>query len=69
MIAADGVPPAFPWAAAMAFGLGTLRLSGEVFWRLTPRELAAAMAAFTVGPAQPTERAALEALMRRFPDL
>lgn len=35
----------FPWNAAMRFGLGTLRLAPKAFWRMTPRELAAAMAA------------------------
>jgi uncharacterized phage protein (TIGR02216 family) len=52
----------------MAFGLGHLRLSPEVFWRMTPRELAAAMG----GPAQRNhlsfERGALARLMRAFPD-
>ena len=52
----------------MAFGLGHLRLSPEAFWRMTPRELAAAMR----GPAQTRppsfERDALNRLMREFPD-
>ncbi len=29
----------------MAFGFGRLRLSSRAFWRLTPRELAAALMA------------------------
>ena len=33
----------FPWAHAMGFGFGVLRLSPDAFWRMTPRELAAAM--------------------------
>ena len=52
----------------MAFGLGQLRLSPEAFWRMTPRELSAAMR----GPAQTStasfERGALKRLMRDFPD-
>ncbi|WP_280178111.1 rcc01693 family protein [Starkeya nomas] len=59
---------AFPWEAAMAFGFGRLRLSSEAFWRLTPRELAAAIGRET-GPAHaPLDRASLAALMARFPD-
>lgn len=61
-------PSPFPWEEAMAFGLGHLRLSPEAFWRMTPRELAAAMR----GPLhtrQPSfERDALKRLMREFPD-
>ena len=58
----------FPWEGAMRFGLGVLRLSPESFWRMSPRELAAAFAAFrpSVGPAP--GRAGLEAMMQRFPD-
>ncbi|MCS0494181.1 phage tail assembly chaperone [Ancylobacter sp. MQZ15Z-1] len=60
--------PAFPWSAAMAFGFGRLRLGADDFWRLTPRELAAAMEAVS-GPARaPLDRAGLAALMARFPD-
>lgn len=32
----------FPWREAMGFGLGVLRLSPIEFWKITPRELAAA---------------------------
>ena len=32
----------FPWANALAFGFGVLRLSPSAFWTMTPRELAAA---------------------------
>ena len=55
----------FPWNAALAFGLGRLRLAPEVFWRMTPRELTA-----LAGPAAapPLRRDELAALMRRFPD-
>lgn len=51
----------------MGFGLGALRLSPRDFWRMTPRELAAAMR----GPAPPSpaaDRAGLAALMAAFPD-
>ena len=33
----------FPWKQAIGFGLGVLHLSPDAFWRMTPRELAAAM--------------------------
>ena len=55
---------AFPWRAAMAFGLGTLRLPPPTFWALTPRELAA----LAGGADEAPDRAALDELMRRFPD-
>ncbi len=69
MAAADP-PPAFPWETAMAFGLGRLRLPSEAFWRLTPRELAAAMGAFGGGNSRdaPPARTTLDALMQQFPD-
>ena len=63
----EGVRP-FPWKQAMGFGLGTLRLAPDAFWRMTPRELAAAMEA-VFGPGQPTlDRTAFAALRARFPD-
>lgn len=49
----------------MRWGLGRLRLAPEAFWRMTPRELAAALP--DPGP-QPTSRAALAALMAAHPD-
>ena len=58
----------FPWERAMAIGFGVLRLSSHDFWRLTPREFAAALRALYGEPAAPIDRAALEALARRFPD-
>ena len=58
----------FPWIEAMQFGFGMLRLSSDTFWRLTPRELAHAIAAVR-GPVQPAiDRDGLADLMRRFPD-
>ena len=58
----------FPWEAAMRFGFGVLRLSSEAFWRLTPRELAAAWTAIAGEHVAPPARAALDDLMERFPD-
>lgn len=58
----------FPWPQALAFGLGTLRLAPDQFWRMTPRELAAAVRGLCGDPAPPLDRAAFEALAARFPD-
>ncbi|MFG1423915.1 rcc01693 family protein [Roseixanthobacter liquoris] len=58
----------FPWEGAMRAGLGLLRLSSEQFWRMTPRELSAAVSAFTPAPHARLDRAGLAALMQRFPD-
>ena len=35
----------FPFAEAMQFGFGVLKLAPDAFWALTPRELEAAVAA------------------------
>ena len=59
--------PPFPWAEAMAFGFGVLRLSSSAFWRLTPRELASAVRAL-FGEAVPVSRHTLNELIARFPD-
>ncbi len=56
----------FPWDEAMGFGFGVLRLSPEAFWKMTPRELAAAIRAVRGPP--PLERDALNELMMRYPD-
>jgi len=53
----------------MGFGFGILRLSSEAFWRMTPRELAAAIEAFAPPRASPLARSTFDALMRRFPDI
>jgi uncharacterized phage protein (TIGR02216 family) len=58
----------FPWAQAMQFGLGVLHLSPDAFWRMTPRELAYAIAAVRGRAPVPIERADFDALMRKFPD-
>lgn len=55
----------FPWDDFMRLGLGTLRLSPGSFWAATPREIAAA---FPRGPREVVDRAAVAALMQRFPD-
>ena len=52
----------------MGFGFGILKLSPDAFWRMTPRELAAAIGAVAPPPAAPLGRVAFDALMRRFPD-
>ncbi len=61
-------PRAFPWAQVMGIGFGLLRLSPDAFWRLTPRELASAIA--MLAPPRPPAlgRSDLQALMTRFPD-
>lgn len=60
----------FPWVDAMRIGLGVLRLAPDAFWRMTPRELAAAMAGLggATGATRPIRRDRFEALARRFPD-
>ncbi|MFG1478605.1 rcc01693 family protein [Xanthobacter sp. V4C-4] len=60
-------PRAFPWDAAMGLGLGVLRLPPDAFWRMTPRELAAA-GGLSPRPAPALDRTRLRALMERFPD-
>lgn len=53
----------------MAAGLGALRLSPEVFWAMSPRELEAALrGAFGMADSQPMSRADLTALMTLYPD-
>jgi len=58
----------FPWAEAMGFGFGVLRLSSDAFWRMTPRELAQAVHAVRGPSAAPIDRDALNRLMNGFPD-
>lgn len=52
----------------MGFGFGTLRLSPDAFWRMTPRELAAAIGAVLGRHAAPLDHTAFAALRARFPD-
>ncbi len=61
-------PTPFPWADAIGFGFGVLRLSSDAFWRMTPRELAHAVSGRNGAPVTPIERASLLHLMTRFPD-
>ncbi len=65
MTAAAGRAAPFPWREAMAFGLGRLRLPPDAFWRMTPLELAAALAAKIPAGAGPPD---LAGLMAAFPD-
>jgi uncharacterized phage protein (TIGR02216 family) len=58
----------FPWEAAMRFGFGVMRLSSEAFWRLTPRELAAAFRAVAGERGGAPARRELDEMMERFPD-
>ena len=58
----------FPWAQALAIGLGVLRFSPEQFWKMTPRELAAALRGLYGEQDAPLDRATLDALAARFPD-
>ncbi|MCG6203150.1 phage tail assembly chaperone [Rhodopseudomonas sp. HC1] len=58
----------FPWREAMQFGFGTLRLAPDAFWRMTPRELAAALIGARGGVVTPLDRGGLDELMRRYPD-
>lgn len=69
--AAAGDVAAFPWQAVMAFGLGVLGHAADQFWRLTPRELAAAIRGRQpagAGAPAPPGRSDLARLMQRFPD-
>ena len=59
---------AFPWRAAMAFGLGRLRLPPEAFWAMTPRELALAVEGVSGRSGGPLDRGVLKDLMTRYPD-
>ena len=58
----------FPWKDAIGFGLGVLKLPPESFWRMTPRELAAAIHAVRGRAGAALPREGLDDLMRRFPD-
>lgn len=54
------------WAGLLRVGLHELRLSPEVFWRLTPVELRIMRGAEAMAP--PLTRARLEELAKSFPD-
>ena len=53
----------------MGAGFGLLRLAPDAFWRMTPRELAAAVRALLPPAPERLSRPDLAALMARFPDL
>jgi uncharacterized phage protein (TIGR02216 family) len=52
----------------MAIGLGVLRLSPDQFWRMTPREFAAALRGLYGELMPPIDRASFDTLAARFPD-
>jgi uncharacterized phage protein (TIGR02216 family) len=52
----------------MQFGFGVLHLSSDAFWKMTPRELAQAIAGSRGRAPAPIERGDFDALMRQFPD-
>ena len=52
----------------MELGLGPLRLAPSEFWRMTPRELAMAIAGRFGVALPPLDRAGLDRLMEQFPD-
>ncbi|MGF7160269.1 putative phage protein (TIGR02216 family) [Rhodoligotrophos appendicifer] len=55
----------------MALGMGRAGIAPKDFWAMTPRELMAVLdgAGLVVPPRQAPQRAVLEALMARFPDM
>jgi uncharacterized phage protein (TIGR02216 family) len=57
----------FDWPALMDAGMRRLGLAPEAFWRLTPAELAFLMGEGT--GRSPMDRAGLDALAARFPDM
>ncbi|MGE0627340.1 MAG: phage tail assembly chaperone [Hyphomicrobiaceae bacterium] len=54
----------------MSAAFGVLRLAPDTFWRMTPRELAAALDAYAAWDTGigPPSRSDLARLMQRFPD-
>ena len=66
MIAA-GEPLA--WADLMALGFGVLGLAPDAFWSMTLKELAAAIKVVMPEAETPVGRDAMQALMRRYPDM
>jgi uncharacterized phage protein (TIGR02216 family) len=52
----------------MQFGFGVLHLSSDGFWKMTPRELAHAIAASRGRAPAGIARADFDALMKAFPD-
>jgi uncharacterized phage protein (TIGR02216 family) len=56
----------FDWPALMRAGMQGLRLTPDVFWRLTPAELRLLLG--QGGADAPLNRAGLEALLAVYPD-
>ena len=52
----------------MRLAFGAMRLSPREFWAMTPRELALLARALAGTSPAPTSRAALDGLMKKFPD-
>jgi uncharacterized phage protein (TIGR02216 family) len=63
----SGLVP-FPWAEAMRFGFGVMKLAPRDFWAMTPRELSAAFGGQRSSGARALVRGDLDALMTQFPD-
>ncbi|MDH4440226.1 MAG: phage tail assembly chaperone, partial [Rhizobium sp.] len=59
-------PKPFPWETAMTLGLARLRLSPEVFWRLSLPEFVAMSGGFDRSGG--ISRGDVERMMQRFPD-
>ena len=57
------------WAGLMRLGLGVLKLPPDVFWGMTPRELAAGAAPYQGARGGAPDRGALDQLLQRFPDI
>lgn len=60
--------PRFPWDEAMTLGLGRLRLTPEIFWRMTLPELAAAARALQPVRSNSIDRTGLQKLIQAYPD-
>lgn len=58
----------FPWASAMQFAFGHLRLSPEAFWSMTMHELNSAMKHQFGDATTSLTRAKLDQLINQHPD-
>jgi len=56
----------FDWPGLMRAGLGELRLTPDVFWRLTPLDLKLMLGAHSAAPG--LTRAKLDEMLAAFPD-
>jgi len=50
------------------FGFGFLRLSGEQFWSMTPKEIFHALSFYSGGQQQPLDRDEFMSLAQKYPD-